>query len=43
MIDDYWHLGLALSLVVVGFGVPLILIFRPPIKVGNFRGLFALT
>jgi di/tricarboxylate transporter len=25
--DDYWHLGLSLSLLVVGFGVPLILIF----------------
>ena len=40
---DYWHLGPPLSLLVVEFGVPLILIFCPPIKVGNFRGLFALT
>ena len=26
---DYWHLGLPLSLLVVGLGVPLILIFWP--------------
>jgi di/tricarboxylate transporter len=26
---DYWHLGLPLSLLVIGLGVPLILIFWP--------------